>query len=73
MKLFRKLSAYILKHFKLHGSAEIIKKYSLLNPAAGGRKEAEKYRIEKLSEVMAVLFLNGLYFFFVVAEPSRFS
>ncbi len=60
MKLFRKLSAYILKHFKLHGSAEIIKKHSLLNPAAGGRKEAEKYRIEKLSEVMAVLFLGIL-------------
>ena len=60
MKIFNRLAAYILKHFKISGSAEIIKKHILLNPAAGGRKEAEKYRVEKLGEVLAVLFFGAV-------------
>ncbi|MCR4740696.1 MAG: type II secretion system F family protein [Lachnospiraceae bacterium] len=60
MKIFRRTAAMILKKFRLSNSAEIIKKQMLLNPAAGGRKEAEKYRIEKLSEVLKVLFFGGL-------------
>ncbi|MCR4590707.1 MAG: type II secretion system F family protein [Lachnospiraceae bacterium] len=58
MKIFKKLSVLILKHFKLSNSAEIIKKQILLNPASGGRKEAEKYRADKLAEVLAVLCLG---------------
>ncbi|MBQ9549902.1 MAG: type II secretion system F family protein [Lachnospiraceae bacterium] len=60
MKIIRRFAVSILKKFKLSGNAEIIKKQMLLNPAAGGRKEAEKYRIDKLSEVLSVLLIGGV-------------
>lgn len=58
MRTMERIAAIILKRFKLPGNAEIIKKQTLLNPAAGGRKEAERYRIKKLSEVLTVLFIG---------------
>ena len=60
MKIIRRFAVSILKKFKLSGNAEIIKKQMLLNPAAGGRKEAEKYRVDKLSEVLTVILVGGV-------------
>ena len=58
MKLFKRIAVFIIKNSKAEGNAEIIKKQALLNPAAGGYKEAERYRVEKLSEMLLVLFLG---------------
>ncbi len=58
MKIFKRIAFLIIRNSKAEGNAEIIKKHSLLNPAAGGYREAERYRVEKLSEMLFVLFLG---------------
>ncbi|MBQ6968262.1 MAG: hypothetical protein IJP84_10230, partial [Lachnospiraceae bacterium] len=59
-RLFRRLALFIIKGLNLSGNAEIIKKQAFLNPADRGYRKAERYRVEKLSEVLMVLFLGVL-------------
>ena len=62
MKIFKRIAALLLKNRKQGGNADIIKYHTLLNPAAGGYKEARKYSVEKLSEVLFILFAGLLIF-----------
>ena len=57
-RIFTKAAELLIKCFGLSGNAEIIKKQALLNPADKGCKKAEKYRVEKLSQVLMVLFFG---------------
>ncbi len=69
MKIFKRLAGLIIKHRKKGGNADIIKYQTLLNPAALGYKEAEKYRVDKLSEVLFVL-CSGLLIFAAVTVSA---
>ncbi len=57
-KLFNRIALLIITGLKLPGNAEIIKKQALLNPADSGYRKAEKYRVEKLAEVLMILFFG---------------
>ena len=57
---FRRMAVFILKYIKTGNDTEVIKKQALLNPAAGGRQEAQNYRIEKMSEILLILFAGNI-------------
>ncbi len=56
MKTINRIALLIVRSLGPEGNADIIKKQALLNPAATGFREAEKYRVDKLSEILIILF-----------------
>ena len=58
--VFKRMAVFILKHIKMKNDAEVIKKQALLNPASGGRKEADELRGEKAAEILMILFAGNI-------------
>ena len=71
-RCFMRMAVFILKHFKVGNDTEVIKKQALLNPAGAGRQENEKYKAEKISEILIILFAGSMLSL-IIGISSLFS
>jgi len=71
-RCFMRMAVFILKHFKVGNDTEVIKKQEMLNPAGTGRQETEKYKTEKMSEILLILFAGSLLSL-IIGISSLFS